>query len=165
MIFQQLSQQLASLKNLIEILNHHQFTQKVEHLGNACIGAHTRHIIELLQCAIDGHYSGTVDYINRTRNLDIETNKEIALSVLASLDQYYQLPDKKLNLTIDCVDNAIEPIVTTTYYREIVYNIEHTIHHLALIKVALVELKLNIVDANFGMAYSTIKYQSSLQNA
>jgi hypothetical protein len=165
MIFQQLSQQLASLKHLIEVLNHHQFTHKVEHLGNASIGGHTRHIIELLQCAIDGHHSGTVDYINRKRNLDIETNKEIALSVLASLEQYYQLPDKKLYLTIDCIDGAIEPIVTTTYFREIVYNIEHTIHHLALIKVALIELKLNLVDNNFGMAYSTIKYKSSLQNA
>jgi hypothetical protein len=165
MIFQQLSQQIGSLKNLIEALNHHQFTHRVEHLGNASIGGHTRHIIELLQCAIDGHYSGTVDYINRKRNLDLETNKEIALSVLASLEQYYQLPDKKLNLTIDSVDDAIEPIVTTTYFREIVYNIEHIIHHLALIKVALVELKLNVVDSNFGMAYATIKYQSSLQNA
>lgn len=165
MIFQQLSQQLASLKNLIEVLDHSQFTKKVEHLGNASIGGHTRHIIELLQCAIDGHYSGTVDYINRTRNLEIETNKEIALSVLASLEQYYQLPDKKLSLTIDHLEGAIAPVVTTTYYREIVYNIEHTIHHLALIKVALIELKLNLVDNNFGMAYSTIKYKSSLQNA
>lgn len=164
MIFQQLSQQLASLKNLIEALDYYQFTQKVEHLGNASIGAHTRHIIELLQCAIDGYYSGTVDYINRKRNIDIETNKEVALSVLASLELYYQLPDKKLNLAIDNIADAIEPIVTTTYFREIVYNTEHTIHHLALIKVALVELKLNIVDANFGMAYSTIKYQSTLQN-
>jgi hypothetical protein len=68
MIFQQLSQQLASLKNLIELLDHRQFTQKVEHLGNASIGGHTRHIIELLQCAIDGHHTGTVDYINRKRN-------------------------------------------------------------------------------------------------
>jgi Zn-finger domain-containing protein len=165
MIFLQLAQQLASLKNLIEALNHQQFTQKVEHLGNASIGGHTRHIIELLQCAIDGHNTGTLDYINRIRNLDIETNKEIALSALASLEQYYQLPDKKLNLTIDSIDGAIEPIVTTTYFREIVYNIEHTIHHLALIKVALIELKLNVVDTSFGMAYSTIKYQSSLQNA
>jgi hypothetical protein len=84
---------------------------------------------------------------------------------MASLEQYYQLPDKKLYLTIDCIDGAIEPIVTTTYFREIVYNIEHTIHHLALIKVALIELKLSLVDNNFGMAYSTIKYKSSLQNA
>ncbi len=165
MIFQQLSQQIASLKNLIESLTQHQFTKKVEHLGNANIGGHTRHIIELLQCAIDGYHTGTVDYINRKRNLDLETNKEIALSVLASLEQYYQLPDKKLKLTIESNDDSNEPIVTTTYFREIVYNIEHTIHHFALIKVALIELKLNMVDTNFGMAYSTIKYQSSLQNA
>lgn len=165
MIFLQLSQQLSSLQNLIESLDNMQFTTKVQHLGNSSIGSHTRHIIELLQCAIDGHQAGYVDYINRKRNLDLETNKEIALSVLASLEQYYQLPDKKLNLAIDCIEESEEPIVTTTYFREIVYNIEHIIHHLALIKVALIEFKLNLVDNNFGMAYSTIKYQSTLQNA
>jgi len=165
MIFLQLSQQLSSLQNLIESLDNIQFTTKIQHLGNSSIGSHTRHIIELLQCAIDGHSTGIVDYINRKRNLDLETNKEIALSVLVSLDKYYQLPDKKLNLAIDCVEESAEPIVTTTYFREIVYNIEHIIHHLALIKVALIELKLNVVDNSFGMAYSTIKYQSTLQNA
>jgi hypothetical protein len=68
-----------------------------------------------------------------------------------------------LTLVVEQIEGAIElTSVTTTYYREVVYNTEHTIHHLALIKVAIIDMKLYIVDNDFGMAYSTIKYQASL---
>ena len=64
------------------------------------------------------------------------------------------------NLAVNYVAAPTE--VFTTYYREIVYNTEHTVHHLALIKVALIEMKLNIVDKKFGMAGSTIKYKRAM---
>jgi EAL domain-containing protein (putative c-di-GMP-specific phosphodiesterase class I) len=51
--------------------------------------------------------------------------------------------------------------VSTTFFREIIYNAEHAIHHLALIRVALRVMKLDIVGDDFGMAYSTIKYLSA----
>ena len=86
MIFQQLSQQLASLKNLIDSLNDKQYTYKIEHLGNASIGEHTRHIIELLQCAITGYFIGEIDYVNFLRT----TNDAFAiyLRYLESLRNY-----------------------------------------------------------------------------
>ena len=49
MIFQQLSQQLHSLSNLLLILSDEQFNYQVGYLGKASIGGHTRHIIELFQ--------------------------------------------------------------------------------------------------------------------
>ncbi len=45
-----------------------------------------------------------------------------------------------------------------------VYNIEHCIHHQALIKVALNEMEANhLINKNFGMAPSTIQYRE-IQN-
>jgi hypothetical protein len=157
MIFLQLTQQLQALSNLLSTLNDKQYSHKIEHLGDASIGGHTRHIIELLQCAVKGHSTGEVDYVNRTRDLTIELNKSLASATIEKLGQDMHLPDKKLNM--------VDLSVTTTYYREIVYNTEHVIHHLALIKVALIEMKLNFVDHNFGMAYSTIKYKATLVQA
>ena len=55
--------------------------------------------------------------------------------------------------------------ITTTYFREVLYNTEHVIHHLALIKVALIDMDLDLADKNFGMAYSTIKYKNELINS
>lgn len=164
MIFQQLSQQLQQLNKLLLSLTDEQYNKKVAHLGNASIGGHTRHVIELLQCAIDGYSTGEVDYVNRKRNLLLETDRMFAQSVLQQLDGLIKVPDRQLSLVVEQIEGVIELTnVTTTYYREVVYNTEHTIHHLALIKVAIIDMKLDIIDNDFGMAYSTIKYQATLE--
>ncbi len=162
MIFQQLQQQLSSLSNLISLLDDEQYSKKIAHLGNASIGGHTRHIIELLVCATEGFSNGTVDYLNRKRNLVLEQNREFAQQTINEIELSFSKPDRILILTVDECDGAESTPVSTTYFREIVYNTEHTIHHLALIKVALIEMNLNLVDDKFGMAYSTIKFKASL---
>ncbi len=164
MIFLQLSQQLQSLSKLLQTLQDAQYTHKIEHLGNASIGGHTRHIIELLQCAITGYQNSKVDYVNRKRNLALEIDRTFAVSVLDTIDAHLRMPDKLLAMVVEEIGDRTTPIVSTTYFREIVYNTEHTIHHLALIKVALIEMKLEVVDNQFGMAYSTIKYQATFNN-
>ena len=165
MIFLQLSQQLQSLDNLLSLLDDKQYTNKIAHLGSASIGGHTRHIIELLQCAVDGYTTGEVDYVNRSRNLQLENDRHLAKAVLQKINNSVKAPDKSLALITEEMDGSIQSSnVLTSYFREIVYNTEHTIHHLALIKVAIIDMKLHVVDNNFGMAYSTIKYKASLNN-
>jgi hypothetical protein len=166
MIFIQLSQQLQTLDKLLSSLDDKQYSKKIEHLGHASIGAHTRHIVELLQCAINGYHSGEIDYVNRSRDLKLESDRFFAQLVLKELDNNITHPDKQLSLVVEQVEGCNElSNVTTTYFREIVYNAEHKIHHLALIKVAIIEMKLDVVDDNFGMAYSTIKYRESINRA
>lgn len=167
MIFIQITEQLKSLSNLLLLLNDRQYKQKIAFLGNASIGGHTRHIIELLKCATDGYNTGTVDYLNRVRDLSIESDKSVAMQELSLMAEQIIQSDRKMNLVVEsCEENALN-YVTTTYFREIVYNAEHTIHHLALIRVALREMQLEIVGDDFGMAYSTMKYlatQNKTQN-
>ena len=160
MIFQQLSQQLLSLIVLLKSLSNDQYSRKIKHLGNASIGGHTRHIIELIQCVNKGYDSDTVDYLNRIRNLDLENSKSLALEVLLEIEKELKRSDKNLKMVVE--NTSLDCSVNTTYCREVVYNTEHTIHHLALIKVALLEMNLDLVNHDFGMAYSTIQYQASL---
>jgi len=163
-IFFQLSQQLQYLSKLLAAINYEQYTQKIEHLGNSTIGSHTRHIIELLQCAINGYRMAEIDYINRCRNLQLETDMMLAQSTIQQIQNEVNKTDKQLRLVVDKLEDESEPLpVITTYFREILYNSEHIIHHLALIKVAIIEMKLPIVEEHFGMAYSTIHYKASLQ--
>jgi hypothetical protein len=49
--------------------------------------------------------------------------------------------------------------IKSNYYREIAYNLEHTIHHMALIRVGVNEVSLVQLPQEFGMAFSTIKHQ------
>ncbi len=162
MIFQQLTQQIRSLSNLLSLLNDEQYNKQIEHLGKASIGGHTRHIIVLLQCAIAGYDTGMIDYVNRTRNMNIQTNRFFAITNLELLEKQINLPNKQLEMKVENIEDAVESTVPTTYFREVVYNTEHAIHHLALIKVALIEMKVDLVCENFGMAYSTIKYKNSI---
>ncbi len=162
MIFIQLKQQLQSLAKLLSSLTNNQYTHQIEHLGNASIGGHTRHIIELVQCALKGYETGTIDYINRSRDLRLENDRSFAFSILEQIQMLINLPDKELKILSEGSNEISELKVNTSYFREIVYNAEHTIHHLALIKVALIEMNLKMVDDDFGMAYSTIKYKANL---
>jgi hypothetical protein len=164
MIFIQLTQQMQALQQLLALLSNTQYTHTIHHLGKASIGGHTRHVIELLQCAVNGYNTGEVDYVNRKRNLALENDKLLAIQQLQQLQAEMMVPDKLLNMVVNEAGNATTTTVSTTYFREIVYNTEHAIHHLALIKVALIEMQLPIVDDNFGMAYSTITYKATLAN-
>lgn len=161
MIFFQLAEQLKSLNNLLILLNDSQYKQANAFLGNASIGGHTRHIIELLKCATDGYQSGEVDYLNRVRNLSLETNRQLAMQELTSLQYEIVKADKLLRLVAETDEVDSSRFVGTTYFRELVYNAEHTIHHLALIRVGLREMNLDIVGEEFGVARSTLTYRLS----
>ncbi len=51
-------------------------------------------------------------------------------------------------------------IMQTSFYRELAYALDHTVHHLAIVKIALSEEKDKVkVDSNFGVAPSTIRYR------
>lgn len=159
MIFLQLTNQLQALSNLILLLDNKQYNQKIIYLGNASIGSHTRHIIELFKCVMDGYAEAKVDYINRQRNLLLETERQLALEQLELMIRQIVQPDKPIYLLTECGTAVI-----TSFYREVVYNAEHTVHHLALIKVALREMGLDITSDDFGMAASTIKYRAAQNN-
>jgi hypothetical protein len=159
MLFSALYEQLTMLEQLIEKLSPDQFTHKVAELGDASIGQHTRHVIELLRCALGGYEEGVVDYDNRFRDLRIENDKDFASNCINDLKQKVEQPNKLLIIKSRGILDDEPELIPSTYYREILYNIEHIIHHLALIKVGLRCLSLDIVDENFGVAYATIAYR------
>jgi len=53
--------------------------------------------------------------------------------------------------------------IPSSYYREINFNIDHFIHHQALLKIGLHYIKPNIeLTQNFGYADATIKYKMNV---
>ena len=55
--------------------------------------------------------------------------------------------------------NSTENLIETNYYRELMYNIEHCIHHQAIIKIALLNFGKTEIAENLGVAKSTIEYK------
>ena len=149
--------QLHSLLQMLKGINSDNYTKKSAMLGSSSIGQHTRHIIEMIQCLLCGYQQGLINYETRSRDVQIETDKFFTITLLQNLLLNLQQPDKILILQQE------EPgeLINSTYKRELLYNTEHAIHHMALIKVALRELGIDITDENFGVAPATIRYKQS----
>jgi len=136
-----------------------QYIQPSITLFNATIGQHVRHIIELFICLEEGYEKGLVNYDKRRRDRRIETEKEFAILLLKQVYNSLIKENKELVLEAEYTDDAEEPLqFSTNYYREIAYNLEHTIHHMALIKVGIREVSDLEIPEGFGVASSTIKY-------
>lgn len=148
------------LSSSLDQLSGQEYIQPCNNLSNNTIGQHVRHIIELFQCLEKGYDEGLVNYEKRKRDIAIETDKVLAASLLKEVYNQLDRPDKEMILEASYDDLAAEAIkIPTNYYREVAYNLEHTIHHMALIRVGIREVSSIELPADFGVASSTVKYR------
>jgi len=157
MLFPSIHKTLKELSDLLSQLSDDDYCCPCHDLSNATIGEHTRHIIELFQCLENQYASGIINYDLRKRDYRIQTNTAFAQESIAAVLNQIDKPNKNLQLQ-QIVDDEVL-LIETNYHRELLYNLEHCIHHQALIKVAVIQSKNIAVDENFGVARSTIEYR------
>jgi len=63
-------------------LTDEQYVHQCQTLTGATIGKHVRHVIELFQSLQNGYEHGIVNYDSRKRDIRIENEKQLALSLL-----------------------------------------------------------------------------------
>ena len=152
-VFVQLSESLNQLSDA-------EYIQPSNILFNATIGQHVRHIIELFLCLENGYDGGVVNYEKRKRDYRIETDKCFAADLLKEVYHRLNRPNKDIILEGEDYGDTPEVVaIPSNYYREIAYNLEHTIHHMALIRVGINDVSSITLPSEFGVAYSTIKYR------
>lgn len=159
-LFSAINKSFDQLNEVLACISQQQYISPSENLSGATIGQHMRHIIELYQCLMSGYDAGIVCYDHRKRDITIETNKELAGQLLAEILSSISRENKELKLESWHGDTDPSMIsLHTNYYRELMYNLEHSVHHMALIRVGLKELSTEFVSENFGVASSTIRYK------
>lgn len=155
---------LNQLTSLVEQIEADDFNIPSPVLNGATIGQHLRHTIEFFLCLESGLESGVVNYDKRNHDQAIENDKFIAHSTLHGiLESIAKAKDKPLVLEV-CYELTGENFIQlpTSYHRELVYNIEHAVHHMALIKIGVREVAPYIQLPNdFGIAVSTIRHQQT----
>jgi len=150
----------VQLSETLDLLSNEQYIRPSTTLFNATIGQHTRHIIEMFICLDKGYEEGVVNYEKRPRDTRIETDKEFARSLLLQIYNELNKVNKHMVLHTSYNEDSDQVIsFQTNYHREVAYNLEHTIHHMALIKVGINELSDIQLPDGFGVATSTIKYR------
>lgn len=154
---------LDQLADVFGQLKNEMFIEPLDLLTGSSIGKHARHIIEFYDCLLKGLASGIIDYDTRERKQILENDVNEAINHIRSIQQtigiYEGEENKELQLSSSItLKNKI--LVPTNYHRELVYNIEHCIHHLAIIKIALHYYYPFVqIPPDFGLAFATVKDQ------
>jgi uncharacterized damage-inducible protein DinB len=153
---------LSQLRDLATKLSDEQYTGSLTILMNNSIGKHFRHIIEFYDILLSGTASGALNYDKRQHDPTYESNRDKTISKLDELlNLIIELPDNQnmeLSVNYDLDSDETEK-VHSNLARELTYNVEHAIHHMAIIRIGLETGFPGIeIDPHFGYAYSTIKH-------
>lgn len=157
MLLKSIRHSLEELTSLLDQLSDKDYAKSCEALSNATIGEHVRHILEMFKCLENGYESGILNYDNRERNIRLQTETEFAKEFITEIKMGLKSENKIIYL--EQLIDGLGIRIQSNYYRELLYNLEHCIHHQALIKVAVLHLEDISVNEDFGVARSTIEYR------
>lgn len=153
---------LQRLQRVLEAMDQRTYTQ-VNPKGRASIGQHVRHTLEFYQCLLQARQS--VNYDARQRDILMESSPDHALrtlrEILAQLP--YLVQDGPLQLEAEMPHADVPVAVPSSRSRELLYVLEHAIHHMALMRILIHDQAPHIpLEEEFGVAYSTLAFRGQL---
>jgi uncharacterized damage-inducible protein DinB len=166
-LIQNIQQTLAELSTVICQLEDTQFSLSLPIFSGSSIGMHARHVVEFYQCLLEQSFDNQqVNYDKRSRDLLLQSNidyfSQALETVISTLDT---VSEARLKGHLSIATDETQDIMNSSLNRELHYNLEHTIHHAALIKIGILNLMPNIeLPKSFGVAPSTIRYKKLMDN-
>lgn len=125
------------------------------------IGGHVRHVADHFRAFESGLISGFIDYNSRRRESELERNADLGLAELQDLQERLQYVDVSFqSVTVESEVSCLQQDsrrCESTYDRELVYLIYHTIHHVAYAALLLKQIGLT-PNAMVGNAPATATY-------
>lgn len=166
MIIEYCKQNLTQLKTPLMSMSDEQYAQPLIAFSGASIGQHVRHIVEFYICLLNGLPHKKISYDKRERNLQLETDIRFAIFTIDKVRSNLLENIKDFQIVVESIISPIDDFsiaIQSTFYRELLYNLEHSIHHQALIRIGLMELGLqSLIDEEFGIAPSTIRHKNQI---
>ena len=147
--------------DLIENTDDALFT-RCETSEKSSVGTHFRHNLDFVTNFLRGLEIGKLDYNQRERNLQVETNREYAISRFQdAILELEKLTPETLEKKILVRSETIESLwCESSALRELEFLQSHTIHHYALIESKLASFGF-VVPKEFGVAPSTLEFWKS----
>ena len=156
--------QLELLVQIVDQLDASLYAAGLPILEGGSIGKHIRHILDFYLCLQSAMDSGTLCYDHRQREEMLETVPGTARERMHHLAHFLKdiIFDQEIMMQGENIEHS-EPTIKTTLYRELAYAREHTIHHCAIIRLALRQVKPEIIiPTEFGIAPSTLRHLASI---
>jgi hypothetical protein len=158
---------LMELNSVVTLMDDTLFSKPLTIFSGSSIGMHARHILEFYQCLLCQCDNGqVVNYDKRQRDLLLQSNlvyfTDTVNSLLKKLEELDKTSlDAPLSITNDC-EHGVADIINSNLARELHYNLEHTIHHAAFIKIGVLCLMPDAeIPKTFGIAPSTLRHQKA----
>ena len=135
---------LNSMLVLLKKITNQDYSTPIKHLNNSTIGQHYRHIIEFYLCYLKGLEDNHINFDSRERSIKLETNKTCCIETKNTIIE--KLSSKLNNQSAIIfeynytIENSQSAEMVSNTLRELLFCLDHSIHHQALIKVALIEL-------------------------
>ena len=148
---------------LLGLIKSDQLKGPMSLMGGSTIGQQFRHIIEFYLILITALDTKLVCFDKRTRKPVMENDPDLIKEIFYQLKDILKKlnSDKKLQMEYgnSYSDNRYcEEKINTTLMRELHFVLEHSIHHLAIIKMALRSICPDInIDIEIGVAPSTLQ--------
>ena len=162
---------LASAAELLTELSADRYTQIQRPYFESSFGKHLRHILDHYICFQRDFPKGLIDYDQRQRDCQLETDKEYALNVINTLRDFLetlkQTADENQSLKILMCNDVEVPqgeITESSLGRELQFLQGHSVHHYALM-ATMMRFSGEQIDSHFGVAPSTIVHEKTVKES
>ena len=154
---------LCQLDQVLYALRADEYSKPLPILIGATLGQHFRHIAENYLLLLN-RTEYQINYDHRSRKESWEKDPDKMRQVLSDIQKRIELIDKDQPLQWNgalSVANDIVSEANSSLFRELAYNLEHCVHHMAIIRIAWSQLRpMEPIDASFGMAAATIRHHN-----
>lgn len=158
---------LANLADHVSLLKTEDYREPVAELAGATIGQHVRHCLDHYLTLAAGISSGRFDYDDRARSLDIECDRDCAItlsrSLLADLQPVLQSVDTStaVLVRIACSTSGEVDWQQSSVGRELQFVVSHTTHHAAMVATSCRVRGLPVAPEH-GVAASTLRHRAAV---
>jgi uncharacterized damage-inducible protein DinB len=149
---------------MLEGLDDEAYARAHPSVGLSGVGSHLRHLVDFYERLFAGVEAGRVDYDARARDPRLEREVDYTSARLRRLiTELEELPARAVAPALEVKSDsegaspATAPWTASSLERELQAVLSHTVHHYALMAVAL-RLSGHEPDESFGVAPSTLRY-------
>lgn len=155
------------LNQLIELIQSCKKYYSTRNGTVAAVGEHTRHILDHYRAVNLGLANNCINYNLRTRNSKEEADATAAIENIQMLIAWLNTLEYE-SIAIEIiseisVSETQSKTIASCLERELLYLINHSIHHLAYAALAAKSLGISVPN-HIGVAPSTVTYRRNIQH-
>ncbi|TGL77348.1 hypothetical protein [Leptospira yasudae] len=164
--YQNIHHTFHQLTDLLSTIEASEYAKEIAPNKGSSLGKHVRHCIEVLENLAASLETSLLSYDQRNRNPLYETSplaaREKIFELLGKLESNQENRILELSFLMD-PKTGLEGKTLSNLKREFLYVQDHTIHHMAIIKLyAECFLKNVSLPEEFGVALSTLQFQKKV---